>query len=212
MMTVRVRPWLAIPFRWMFGGANIRRDHRQRVRMSARQDALTCEPLEDRVVLSGWGDTLAQRLSSEGVITGPVVVCDQSSDPPGPWAGQNTQATQLQTELQGLAAKSGVTVADLTKLSTDEQTIEQSGYWFEGQNLQKAVSELATAVASGSDMTQAHADFTALFKGSSVPQSAIDATFNDLVQALKDSGVSAADLTTVATDQTNATRSIVPGV
>jgi hypothetical protein len=155
-MAVRVSPWLAIPFRWIFGGAETKREHRRRIKRPARQDAMACESLEDRVVLSGRGDTLVQGFSSVGAVTGPI-------------------------------ATGG--------------TIEQSGYWFEGQNLQKAVSELANAVARGNDTTQAHTNFTALFNGSSVPPSAIDATFNELVQAIKDSGVSAADLTTVASER-----------
>jgi hypothetical protein len=199
-MTVRVKPWLAIPFRWIFGRGEIRRDHRRRMKWSPRQDAMAFEALETRVVLSGWGDTLAQRLSGVGAVTGPIAIGGLSNDPPGPRASQDTQSSQLQTELQSLSARPGVTVDDHTSLSTDEQTIEPSGYWFEGQNLQKAVSELANAVASGNDTTQAHTDFTALFNGSSVPQSAIDATFNELVQAIKDSNVSAADPTNLSNE------------
>jgi hypothetical protein len=56
-------------------------------------------------------------------------------------------------------------------------------------------------VASGSDTAQARGDFNALFRGSSVPHSAVDAAFSDLVLAIKDSGVTPADLTAVANDQ-----------
>jgi hypothetical protein len=67
--------------------------------------------------------------------------------------------------------------------------------------LQKTVSELATAVAGGADTTQAKTDFNALSSGSNVAQATIDKTFNDLVQTIQDSKITAADLTSLAADQ-----------
>src|SRR5208283_3369243 len=58
-----------------------------------------------------------------------------------------------------------------------------------------------TEVASGAATTQAQTDFTALFTGSTVAQSTIDKTFNDLVQTIQDSKFTAADLSAVAADQ-----------
>jgi cell division protein FtsB len=204
-MDNRVKPWHTFPFRWIFGGAEAMRDHRRRLRRSTRQDAPVCEALEDRVVLSGRGDILAESLSSVGVLTGPVLIVNPPSSPS---VNQSSQSSQLQTdlktlqtELQSLAAKSGVTVADLTQLSSDEQAIASAGFRFDRQTLQTVVSELATAVSSGTSTAQAKTDFTALFSGSSVTQSVIDTTFNDLVQVIKDSTVTTTDLTTVSTDE-----------
>ena len=53
----------------------------------------------------------------------------------------------LQTELQGLAARSGVTVADLTKLEIDSQSIGQDWHAVDPTMLQQAVSDLTTASA-----------------------------------------------------------------
>ena len=125
-----------------------------------------------------------------------------------PWASQNAQVAQLnsavqklQTELQSLAAKSHITIVDVNNLTTDGQSIAGAGFWINPQNLQKSVSELVTAVASGAATTQAQTDFTALFSGSNVAQSTIDKTFNDLVQTIQDSKITSADLSAVAADQ-----------
>ena len=124
------------------------------------------------------------------------------------WAGQSTQIAQLntdlqklQTELQSLAAKSDITIVDVNNLTTDGQSIAGAGFWINSQNLQKSVSELVTAVASGAATTQAKTDFTALFSGSNVAQSTIEKTFNDLVQTIQDSKITSADLSAVAADQ-----------
>ena len=161
------------------------------------------------MVLSSWGggNDFLGSLARVGVVTGgdfggavrPQIM---------PWGSQNTQIEQLntdlqklQTELQSLAAKSGVTVVDITNLTTDSQSIAGAGFWINPQNLQKSVSELVTAVASGAATTQAKTDFTALFTGSNVAQSTIDKTFNDLIQTIQDSKITAADLSAVAADQ-----------
>src|SRR5208283_3245132 len=66
---------------------------------------------------------------------------------------------------------------------------------------QKSVSELVTAVAGGAATTQAQTDFNALFTGSTVAQSTITKTFNDLVQTIQESKITTADLSAVAADQ-----------
>ena len=123
-------------------------------------------------------------------------------------ASQNSQLTQLntdiqklQTENQTLAAKSLVTVSDLTNLVTDSQTIAGAGLRLDPQSLDKVVNELITAVAAGTDTTQAKTDFNALFAGSNVAQTSIDKTSNDLVQTIQDSKITSADLSAVAADQ-----------
>jgi hypothetical protein len=112
-----------------------------------------------------------------------------------------TDIQTLQTELQSLAAKSGLTIADLTSLSSDSQAIAQTPFRINFQNLEKVTSELATAVAAGSSTDQAKTDFNALFNGSNVAQATITKSFNDMVKAIQDSGVTTTDLTTVAADQ-----------
>ena len=161
------------------------------------------------MVLSSWGggNNFLGSLASVGVVTG-----GEFGGPAGsyysPWASQNSQIAQLntdlqklQTELQSLAAKSGITIVDVDNLTTDGQSIAGAGFWINPQNLQKSVTELATAVASGGSTTQAKTDFTALFNGSNVAQTSIDKTFTDLVQAIQDSKITTADLSAVAADQ-----------
>jgi hypothetical protein len=158
---------------------------------------------------SGWGGgDLVGSLNSVGIVTGNAEVGGYPEGLRAPWFAQNSQITQLQTdvqtlntELQSLAAKSGVTVADLSSLQTDTQSIVGAGAWLNPQNLQKSISELATAVAGGSDTTQAKTDFNALFTGTNVAQTTIDKTFNDLIETIQDSRVTTTDLSTVATDQ-----------
>jgi hypothetical protein len=125
------------------------------------------------------------------------------------WTSQNTQLTQLntdrqklQTDLQTLTAKSGVTVADLSTLQTDSQTIAGAGLRLNPQSLQKVVTKLVTAVTNGADTSQAKTDFNALFTGSNVAQATIDKSFNDLIQTIQDSKLTAADLSTITADRT----------
>jgi hypothetical protein len=119
----------------------------------------------------------------------------------GAWSQLETDVQKLETELQGLAAKSGLTIADLQSLTNDAQAIGQAGFFFNVQSLNKTVSELATAVAGGTSTAQAQADFTALFSGSSVSTTTINTAFGDLTKAIHDSAVLPGDLTTVAADQ-----------
>jgi hypothetical protein len=119
----------------------------------------------------------------------------------GAWAQLQADVQKLQTELQSLAEKSGLTIADLQSLTNDAQTISQAGFFFNVQSLNKTVSELATAVAGGASTAGAQTDFTALFSGSSVSTTTINTAFADLTKAIQDSAVLPGDLTTVAADQ-----------
>jgi cell division protein FtsB len=201
-MNNRVKPWHVFSFRSIFDRAKAGTSHRRPARRLTKRDVMGWEALEGRVVLSGRGDVLSESLSSVGVMTGPVLVGNSSMGSSGSQTSQGqTDLKSLETELQSLAAKSGVTVADLTQLRTDEQTIASAGFRFDPETLQVVVTELATAVAGGSSTAQAQTDFTALFSGSTVTQSVIDTTFTDLVKVITDSGVTTADLTTVAADE-----------
>src|SRR5262249_49541032 len=143
-----------------------------------------------------------------GVVTSPVTILPRplfllplTSSPVGGDSQLQIDEQKLQMELKSLAAKSGVTIADLQNLAADSQTINQAGFHFDGHSLNKVISELATAVAGGASTSQAQTDFTALFSGSHVPATMIDKAFSDLTKAIQDSKVVPDDLTTVAADQ-----------
>jgi hypothetical protein len=162
------------------------------------------------IIISPFGSTsLLGSLSSVGVVTSPVTILPRplilTPFAPTPVGGNGQlqfDEQALQTELKSLAAKSGVTIADLQSLTLDSQAISQAGFHFDGQSLKKAISDLATAVAGGTSTSQAQTEFTGLFSGSHVPSTTtIDTTFTDLTKAIQDSKVLPADLTTVAADQ-----------
>jgi predicted outer membrane protein len=148
---------------------------------------------------------LLASLSSAGVVTNPVVACNlapsSTATPTGPLAQLFGDVQKLQDELQSLAAKSGVTIADLQSLTSDGQAMTQAGFYFDPKTLNPVISELATAVAGGTSTSQAQTDFAALLSGSSVSAPVITSTFNNLVKTIQDSKVTPADLTTVANDQ-----------
>src|SRR5258708_20265258 len=80
-------------------------------------------------------------------------------------------------------------------------TLFRSGVHFDFQNLNKVTSELATAVAGGTSTTQAQADFTTLFSGSSVSTSVINTTFTDLIKTTGASHVTTPALTTIPANE-----------
>ena len=182
-----------------------KRDRRATGRRRFRSGSMFGEHLEQRLVLSDWGgDLLGSALNAIGVVTGPVVVQNSSSSTSsssGQTSQLRTDVQALQTELASLAAKSGVTVADLTSLAADSQAIAQAGARIDVKSLDSSVNELATAIAAGTSTTQAQTDFAAVFASTSVSQATITQAFTDLSKAITDSGVNSTDLTTVATDQ-----------
>ena len=170
------------------------------------------------VLTDGVTASLLGSLSYVGVVTGPVVAGQglalpgpitpilpilpfTTSTPTSPWSQLEADWKTLQTELQSLAAKSGVTIADLENLTNDSQAIAGDGFHFDLETLNPVISELATAVAGAMPTTQAQTDFAALFPASSVSMATINTTFSDLVKTITDSGVTTTDLTTVATDE-----------
>jgi hypothetical protein len=173
--------------------------------------------IQPPIIISPFGNTsLLGSLSSVGVVTSPVVVSPwrlilppvpltataaASTTATGPFSQLQADEQKLQAELQSLAAKSGLTIADLQNLVNDSRTINLAGFYFDSQSLNKPISELATAVAGGLSTAQAQTDFTALFNGSKVSTSTINTTFSDLAKAIQDSKVLPGDLTTVAADQ-----------
>ena len=228
-MAVPENGWLEIPFRWILGRhatRKARQELRARMRRAARPDAMRCEQLEGRVVLSNAGggfgggvagaSTLLQDLNNLGVETSPI-----PASPTATPAGMNTSIAQLladqealQAELQSLAAKSGVTVADLTQLELDSQTIGQDWHEVDPTKLQQAVSDLTTAsalpgtmsptptaAATTTSTTSPLDEFVALFPTADQTSGAAAAVYNDLVKIVTDSQVTTTDLNTVATDQ-----------
>ncbi len=234
----QTKSWSPFPFREAWAGLRAARRHGRRNRRRSRNDALACEALERRLVLTqSVSASLLGSLSYVGVVTSPVIT-PLVFNPPIPvppilpvipfatavqnsaWSQLESDWKTLQTELQSLAAKSGVTIADLENLTNDSQAISESsaslpppntavgnvtddtaGFHFDLKTLNPVISELALAVAGGMPTTQAQSDFTNLFTGSSVSMSTISTTFNDLVKTITDSGVTTTDLTTVAADE-----------
>jgi hypothetical protein len=231
MMRIFVERSLSASFRRLGLGEGKITRHRtgRRRRSRSVHDLNSWETLEGRVVLTAsatwaWGGgSLLGTLSGIGVVTGPVV---PNSGPFVPiaiprhvpiWNGGMTTAgtgnnpiSQLEsdskaltTELQSLAAKSGVTIADIENLALDGQSIAETGFHFKGSSLHTVISELATALASSppGSTSQAQTDWTNLFSGSSVSTSVISGTFGDLSKAIQDSHVTTTDLSTVASDE-----------
>jgi len=191
-------------------GRRVRRDRRARAGKSERFSGLSCETLEGRVVLSGWGGDLFDGLSGVGIV--PSVNLNIPSNPwggsdsfrsnPGsPFAQLNIDLGKFQTDLQTLAAKSEVTFTDLNNLNSDSQAIAQAGFQFDSENLHTVTFQLASAVVSGGDTAQAQSDFAAQFSGSNVSPSVVAKTTSDVVQTIKASNVTSSDLSTIATDQ-----------
>ncbi len=215
-MVKQVKARLSVLLRWPEGGKMSRRARRARAGRAGRFCDLACETLEGRVVLSGWGVDLLDGLSSVGVVPSVTINVPNipnrpwgGGGPGGPWGSQDSSSSsqlgidlqQYQTDLQLLAAKSQVTLADLNSLNSDNQAIAQAGFSFDPQSLHTATYQLATAVVSGNDTTEAQTNFSAQFSGSSVSQTVIDKATTDVVQTIKDSKITAADLTTIAADQ-----------
>jgi hypothetical protein len=157
-------------------------------------------------------DSTGSALSNLGVLTDqtPTTVVGAGVEEVF-WApGTSTQLISdeqtLQTELETLAEKSGVTVSDLSNVDSDDEAIiailtsgNRSGSNPAGT--QTAVAELATAITSGASTAQAQTDFNASFVG--IPSALLDKTFEDLAQEIEDSHVTAADLAAVTTDTAN---------
>jgi len=214
------------PFAWFFGQGVPAKDRRSQLQLQkrARRSVISCETLEGRVVLSRFGEgfgfgggfgggSLIGSLGVVGIVIGPGgagygIEIGRAYN--SPWASTTlnsaisqyqTDLQKLQTDLQALAAKSTVTVSDLTSLVTDSQSIAKAGANLDPTALNKAVTDLATAVAAGTDTTAAKAEFVALFSGTTVDQTTITNSFNDLVKTITDSKVTPTDLTTVSNDR-----------
>ena len=192
----------------------------RRKRTLGRRSMLVCESLENRVVLTSTGasTSLLGSLSYVGVVTSSVVsttvpippmlppislppVAASATTTSMPVSKLGTDLQTLRVELESLASKSGVTIADLQSLTNDSQAIAQVGFTFGTKSLNPVISELAIAVAGGTSTSQAQSDFTALFSGSKVSTTTINGTLTDLEQTIKDSAVTTSDLSTVAADE-----------
>ncbi|MFO0956292.1 MAG: hypothetical protein U0800_02365 [Isosphaeraceae bacterium] len=198
-MSSRMTPWFLRPFSRL-------RSERAPERSHLARAVPGFEAMENRLVLSGFhgdaGLSLLSTLNSVGVVTGPV-----QSAPGDMPTSTNSRIAQFQadfkkltTDLQGLASKSSVSVADINAIANDSEAILQAGAYLDRDALKKVISDLAVAVASNSDTSQAKTAFTALFTGTSVSTTVIDQTFSDLVKLIQDSGVTADDLKMISGD------------
>ncbi len=139
------------------------------------------------------GGITGQTLSSLGVWTDQV----PSTFPSGTGGGQAFQA-----EFASLAEKSGLTVGDMSRLNSDDQTISAllgsgTGIGVNWNGAQSAIGELVNAVTAGASTAPAQADYDASFS-SGMPVTALDKAFNDMVQAIEDSHVTTADLSAIS--------------
>jgi hypothetical protein len=144
---------------------------------------------------------LAGTLTGLGIVTGPVYTVTPSAGSTNP-SQLGTDIEALQTELQSLAAKSGITVADLSHLDADFQAIGPAWSSIGEEGLGAVTSELANAVAGGGSLSQAQSDFTAFIVGQGVSPTVGNQLLGDLVQAIQDSGVTASDLANVSALET----------
>ncbi len=226
-MAVRENGWLGNSFPlgpWAARATRkIRQELRARMRRAARQDAMDCEQLEGRVVLSDGGfsgfggggagaSTLVQDLNNLGVETSPI-----AASPTATPTSRNTSIEQLltdqealQTELQSLAAqvRSDRLRPDATGATTTSRS-DEAWHGVDPTTLRQAVSDLTTASAlpgttspspATTTTTSPQSEFLALFPAAD--QTAATAVYTDLVKIVTDSQVTTTDLSTVAADQT----------
>ncbi|MDB5386095.1 MAG: hypothetical protein JWM11_1741, partial [Planctomycetaceae bacterium] len=165
-----------------------------KARRLTKSQLLGIETLEDRTVLAAPQSILVGTLGMLGVVP---------SAPPPPPSG--TPSAQLQADTQKLQAdslavqsKSAVTVAELTGLQLDDQSVNQAGVTFDPKSLTAATDGLVRAVLAGNP-APAKANFNALFAGK-VAQSVIDKVFAEEVQIVKDSKITVTQLNTIKTD------------
>jgi hypothetical protein len=193
-----------------------------RKRRPSRRGAPGAEALEGRMVLSQMAisapmPALEGGLAEVGILTGPgaggfvtsygpaLAVCgtvagdastsDDASATDSAYDQLQKDTQALQDQLQALAAKSGVTIADLTSLRADEVAIAKSDAQVDPKAFNEAVSDLATAVVSGADTAEAEAAFRALFADSTIDQAIVDKAYADLVRTVQNSKVTADELT-----------------
>ena len=203
------------PIGWIFSG-NLATPG-DRSRKAGLRNRASCEALEGRVVLSGFGG--AEFTGWGNLQGGPAMMAGQSGrGPRGRGMGQapvqstgittsttptplQTDMTKLQTDTKAVAAKSGVTIADLTTLRADEKSIQSAGASLDRTALDKAVSDLTAAIVGGTDTSTAKTEFNALFTGTTVSQATIDKAFADVSQVVTDSKITTADLSTIAADK-----------
>ena len=173
---------------------------------TTNQQQFTGEGLYDQgygymVTTSQLGGGIASNLSNFGVLTdySPVGLQQLGGLQLGAGSDQNT----LAVEFNALAEKSGLTVADLNRLSSDDQAVSQlpwNGVGVDSDAEQTAIGQLVIAVATGTSTSQAQTDFRDSF-AANAPAALLTQTLNDVMEAVDDSHVTPADLSTVASDE-----------
>ena len=102
-----------------------------------------------------------------------------------------TDENTLDVEFATLAEKSGLTVADLNRLGSDDVGITQLQWNDVGVNwnaAQTAIGQLVIAAAAGTSTSQAQTDFRDSFSANA-PAALLTQTINDVIQAVQDSHV-----------------------
>ena len=202
-----MRPWRSVPLRWMCATLQPQQ-RRAPMRRARRRGNPECEALEGRVVLDGGGSFgngfLLAQLSYLGVETSPVLAPSTSSPSSSNPAFAQLQKDEsaLQTELNSLAAKSGVTVSDLTALGAASQALGSAWHGVSLSTLKSDLSALVSAAAANpatAASSAADTAFVGLFPSASATQAQNLA--NAVITVVQDSGVSTSDLATVASDQ-----------
>ena len=155
-----------------------------------RRAGLSWDSLEERTVMS---HTVAHHAASAilGTTSGSTST-----------TAANTALQTLRTAVQAVEAKSGVTVGDLTALTTAFQALKTDGLT---PGSKSALTTFENHLVSGDAADTTLAQFEALYSGAPTTQQATDLTaaYNALVTAVSHSNITTSDITTVNTDYAN---------
>jgi hypothetical protein len=124
-----------------------------------------------------------------------------SSDP------SKTDLQKLQSDVEGILAKSQVTVAELTAVRTDFQKIASEATSPPGSTqvttLANDVQALNGQLPTAAQLTQLQADYTAVLHSQGITdQSLINQVISDINAVVQSANITSADLATLSGDQT----------
>jgi hypothetical protein len=218
-MDALLRKWLT-PF-----SRNETRPYRRRI--AARQ-ALRCDALEDRCLLStaalgamGWPSHMAahhvrggfgaagrrelRHPGAEGSTT-PSTSPPSTPTPPAPNSQLQADFKQLQTDTQAILAKSQVTPAEQAAVRADFQAINKAATSAPStatvQALQAELKTLQGVIPTTAQQAQVATDFTAMIESRGVTDTTlINQTISDVEAIVTSSNITSSDLATLAGDQ-----------
>jgi hypothetical protein len=118
-----------------------------------------------------------------------------------------TDFQKLQSDVQGILAKSHVTVAELTAVRADSQKIASEATSPLGSTqvttLTNDVQALNGQLPTAAQTTQFQADYTAVLQSQGITdQTLISQTISDINAVVQSANITSADLATLAADQT----------